>query len=294
MLQLTLAAEPSGAFLMLYGIQYIARYLLGTDIAERNMAVFPNDTFIASFPRSGNTWTRFLIANLVHPEEPVTFANIEKFIPDSSALSNRALKRVPRPRFVKSHEYFDPRFQKVIYLVRDPRDVAVSLYNFRRKYRHIEDTFPIDQYVAERFIKGDMDVSWGEHVGSWLGARRKHPEFLLLRYEDLQQDVFRELRRVADFLGIDAAPERIATAVQRSEVDRLRALEKQEHEKWVSTKGKRADVPFIGTARVGGWNQGLPGEAAALIESAWGELMESLRYELSDPTCIAQRLPGRA
>ena len=219
-------------------------------------------------------------------------ANIEKFIPDSSALSSRALKRVPRPRFVKSHEYFDPRFQKVIYLVRDPRDVAVSLYNFRRKYRHIEDTFPIDQYVAESFIKGDMDVSWGEHVGSWLGARRKHPGFLLLRYEDLQQNVSRELRRVADFLGIDAAPERIATAVQRSEVDRLRALEKQEHEKWVSTKGKRADVPFIGTARVGGWNQRLPGGAAALIESAWGDLMESLRYELSDPTCIAQRSPG--
>src|SRR5579862_1615098 len=44
---------------MLYGLRYIASYLLGTDVAGRGMAVYADDTFIASFPRSGNTWTRF-------------------------------------------------------------------------------------------------------------------------------------------------------------------------------------------------------------------------------------------
>ena len=268
---------------MLYGIKFVANYLLGTDIAGRNLRVFPDDTFIASYPRSGNTWTRFLIANLMHPERPVTFANIEKIIPDTSALSSRQLKRVPRPRLLKTHEYFEPRYRKVIYLVRDPRDVVVSLYNFRRKYRSVDDSYPIERYVAERFLPGDLDVSWGEHVGSWLATRMNQPGFLLVRYEDLLQDPSRELSRLAGFLGITARREALSQAIERSSANRLRQLEEIEHEAWVTTKGKRADVPFIAGAVAGAWKQKLPKPSVALIESAWGHLMNSLGYEASAP-----------
>ena len=268
---------------MLYGIKLISSYLLGTDIAGRNLKVFPDDTFIASYPRSGNTWARFLIANLMHPEGPVTFANLETIIPDATALSSRELKRVPRPRLIKTHEYFEPRYRKVIYLVRDPRDVALSLYNFRRKYRSVDDSYPIEQYVTERFLPGDLDVSWGEHVGSWLGTRMNHPGFLLVRYEDLLQDPTRELRRLASFIGIAKSPETLTQAIERSSANRLRQLEKVEHEAWVTTKGKRADVPFIAEAVAGTWKQKLPQPSVALIESAWGDLMNSLGYETSVP-----------
>lgn len=268
---------------MLYGIKFITGYLLGTDIAGRNLKVFPDDTFIASYPRSGNTWARFLIANLMHPKRPVTFANLETIIPDATALSSRELKRIPRPRLIKTHEYFEPRYRKVIYLVRDPRDVALSLYNFRRKYRSVDDSYPIEQYVAERFLAGDLDVSWGEHVGSWLGTRMNHPGFLLVRYEDLLQDPTRELCRLASFLGIAENPEALTQAIERSSANRLRQLEKVEHEAWVTTRGKRADVPFIAEAVAGTWKQKLPQPSVALIESAWGDLMNSLGYETSVP-----------
>ena len=268
---------------MLYGIKFIISHLSGTDIAGRDLKVYPDDTFIASYPRSGNTWTRFLIANLMHPEQPVTFANIETLIPDATALSSRALKRVPRPRLIKTHEYFEPRYRRVIYLVRDPRDVVVSLYNFRRKYRSVDDSYPIERYVAERFLPGDLDVSWGEHVGSWLGTRMNQPGFLLVRYEDLLQDPSRELCRLASFLGIAAGTEALTQAIERSSANRLRQLERVEHEAWVSTKGKRADVPFIAEAVAGTWKQKLPEASVALIESAWGPLMNSLGYETRAP-----------
>jgi sulfotransferase family protein len=268
---------------VLYGIKFVTSYLLGTDIAGRNVKVFPDDTFIASYPRSGNTWTRFLIANLMHPEQPVTFANIETIVPDATALSSRELKRIPRPRLIKTHEYFEPRYRRVIYLVRDPRDVALSLYNFRRKYSSVDDSYPIEQYVAERFLPGDLDIPWGEHVGSWLGTRMNQPGFLLVRYEDLLQDPLRELCRVASFLGIAASTEMLSQAIERSSANRLRALEKVEHETWVTTKGKRADVPFIAEAVSGAWKQKLPEAAVALIESAWGHLMNSLGYETRAP-----------
>jgi Sulfotransferase domain len=268
---------------VLYGIKLITSYLLGTDIAGRNLKVYPDDTFIASYPRSGNTWTRFLIANLMHPEKPATFANIETIIPDATALSSRELKRICRPRVIKTHEYFEPRYRRVIYLVRDPRDVVLSLYNFRRKYRSVDDSYSIERYVAERFLPGDLDVSWSEHVGSWLGTRMSHPGFLLVRYEDLLQDPTRGLSRLASFLGITADTEALAQAIERSSASRLRELEKTQHEAWVTTKGKRADVPFIADAVAGTWKQKLPEPSVALIESAWGHLMNSLGYETSAP-----------
>ncbi len=115
---------------MIWGLKRIVKYALGTDIAGRNLAVYPDDTFIVSYPRSGNTWARFLVANPVYAEQPVTFANIERLIPDCEAMASRYVKRVPRPRIIKSHEYFDPRYKRVIYIVRDPRDVALLLLRF--------------------------------------------------------------------------------------------------------------------------------------------------------------------
>src|SRR5271167_4340481 len=75
---------------------------------ERDITVFPDDVFPTSYPRSGNTWTRFLGRNLVNPDEPVTLLNVERLVPDMYKHSDRALRRRPRPRILKSHQCFDP------------------------------------------------------------------------------------------------------------------------------------------------------------------------------------------
>ena len=110
-----------------------------------------------------------------------------------------------------------------------------------------------------------------------------HAGFLLVRYEDLLQDTWRELGRMVGFLGLAANAEMLTQAIERSSANRLRQLEKVEHEAWVTTKGKRADIPFIAEAVAGAWKQKLPKPSVALIESAWGHLMNSLGYETSAP-----------
>ena len=268
---------------MIYGVQRVVKFILGKDIAGRDLAVYPDDTFIVSYPRSGNTWTRFLIANLLHPDEPATFANIERLVPDSEAQSSRYFKTIPRPRVIKSHQYFDPRYKRLIYIVRDPRDVALSYYDFQRKYRQIEDGYPLSQYVSDfvgaRLSSADWGT-WGENVGSWIAARQKHPGFLLLRYEDMIVDTERELVKIAAFLGIEPNRQLLANTIDRSSAERMRGLEKTQGSEWVSTKNKRSDIPFIRTASSGGWRNLLPSDAIAVIESAWGPLMSSLGYEL--------------
>src|SRR5437868_14217489 len=110
-------------------LKYAARILLGRQNAGRNLTVLPDDIFLVSYPRSGNTWTRFLIGNLIHQDEPVTFANIESRIPEIYFNPDHRMRRLPRPRILKSHECFQPHYRQIIYIVRDPRDVAVSFYH---------------------------------------------------------------------------------------------------------------------------------------------------------------------
>src|SRR5277367_2757614 len=145
------------------GKQFLGMYPPG-----RRIAVLPDDIFLVSYPKSGNTWTRFLIANLVHPEKNPDFSNINDLLPDVEGMSKRDLARVARPRVLKSHQYFDPRYPKIIYVVRDPRDVAVSQYHFHRKRRLVEDKYPIERFVTS-FMSGETSIygSWAENVGSW-------------------------------------------------------------------------------------------------------------------------------
>jgi hypothetical protein len=264
------------------------RFVAGVKLAfalhhpGRNLQVFEDDVFLVSYPKSGNTWTRFLVANLIHPEAAANFGNINELTPDPEALSKRRLSRLPRPRIIKSHQYFDPRYPRVIYIVRDPRDVALSQYHFRRKRRVIAEGIPIEQFV-DRFIGGQNTPygSWGENVASWLFTRGRSPYFLLVRYEDMLENTMAELGKIAAFLGIDASIERLTRAAERSSAENMRKLEQSQAHLWSSTKETRQDMPFVRAAKSGGWKLELPAACVAQIEKAWGDVMQELQYSLA-------------
>lgn len=259
----------------------LGKFLLGIDHVGRNIPLFPDDTLLVSFPRSGNTWLRFLIAGLAFPDRPPSFTRIEQTIPDSIVLTRRQLARIPRPRIIKSHEYFDPRYPRVIYITRDPRDVLLSYYNFYRKQRYIGDGYPMDRWV-EHFLSGDLHPfgSWGGHVGSWLGGCTGSSNFLLTRYEDFLTDTAKELTRIAGFLGVEASAERLALVIESGSAETMRSLEKRETSGWGSSGKWRNDIPFVGPAAAGRWRKELDPALAARIESAWWPLMKALGYEI--------------
>ena len=278
------------------------RVLTGRQVAGRGVTVFPDDVFLVSYPRSGNTWTRFLLGNLIDQNQPVTFSNIESRIPEIYFNPDRWLRRLPRPRMLKSHESFQPHYPRVIYIVRDPRDVAVSFYHHNVKARNIPDDYPMVQFVL-RFIAGEFDPkfgSWRDNVLSWTVLRKDDPGFLLLRYEDMKRDTAGVLADVVAFLRrssfrkIDSNPEALRRTIELSSAENMRALEKQEASSWVLTKGTRSDKPFVRSATSGGWKTQLAPESVEAIESAWGGLMQELGYDLvSTRTAVSETVSDR-
>jgi hypothetical protein len=171
---------------VIHKVAYGVKHILELDIAGHNLVAYPDDTFIVSYPKSGNTWTRFLIANLLHPEPHLTLLDMERLVPAVDGQTRRFFRAMPRPRVIRDHGPFNPLYKNVIYIVRDPRDVVVSAYNFVLKGTTIDENYPITTFVNE-FVRGARSVvgSWGGNVASWLATRGNTPRFLLLRYEDM-------------------------------------------------------------------------------------------------------------
>ena len=245
----------------------------------RSVNVLQGDTFIVSYPKSGNTWLRFLIGNLIYTNDQILFSNIEKKIPDIYQNSENLLKKFPNPRILKSHEYFDPRYRKVIYIVRDPRDVAVSYFYYLVKMNLISKSYSLSKYI-DKFLNGDLDPfgSWKVNVGSWIGARCEDKDFLLLRYEDLLKDTKSQLKSIADFLNVKTSKAFIDRSVDLSSFKSLKQLENKEPLKWKPMRTSDENLPFIRVGKSGQWQKELPNYLANLIEKRFDKLMRKLNY----------------
>jgi hypothetical protein len=258
---------------------------LGLHRLGRELRILPDDYFLVSYPKSGNTWARVLISNLLSPDKPADFWTINQLVPELEGVTKRHLVRMARPRVIKSHFAFDPRYPQVICIVRDPRDVVISEYHYQRKTRQISDQYPMAEYVS-CFIAGKTcpEVgSWGQNVASWIVTRDRAPGFLLIRYETLLSDTVGELARIAEFLGISATQQRLTEVAELSSVDRMRQLEATQSNASSLMKRGRKDVAFIRSAKSGGWRSELDEHLVEKIEEAWAPLMQYLGYELHFP-----------
>jgi estrone sulfotransferase len=203
----------------------LARLGLGDRRAARlGLArVFDSDVFIASFPRSGNTWVRFLIANLLHPGELISLRNIDSFVPDIHREA-RLADRLRPPRFLKSHLAAFECFPRFVYVYRDGRDVAVSYYFYATQREWFRGAF--SAFLRDSSLLAPP-LNWVAHVEGALSEARQRPErVLLLSYEEMLAEPLGQLRRLAHFFQLPDDEELLASAVAKCSFARLRAVEK--------------------------------------------------------------------
>lgn len=239
--------------------------------------IYPDDTFIVSYPRSGNTWLRFLIGGLVFQSE-ISFENMELFVPDIHRCTHPHLESLPRPRYLKSHFPYDPRYPRVIYLVRDPRDVAVSYYQFLVKFRRTEKTF--DQFIMDFVTNQTAYGGWGNHLSSWRQHRDQVPHgILFVRYEDLLADTYKALCTICVFLGIEPEKERLLEVIENNQFSKMQEKERQAGEISLFKDSDRT-IQFIRQGTTGQWRTHLTQSQASMFSDAFGTLALTLGYRL--------------
>jgi hypothetical protein len=239
----------------------------------RHRDIAPSDVFIASYPRSGSTWLRFVLQEVL-TGLPSSFQKVNEQIP-RVGFHERAYRLADGGRVIQTHEAFRPEYKRAVYLVRDPRDVLLSEFAYQKALGQMTDR--LDSYV-NLFVRGELSRygSWRDHAASWLDASRANERIRIVRFEDLRKDTEAAVRAILEFLGVHAQPEAIRAAVLDNTIDRMRAKELKEPQ----AASKRGE--FVRSGQAGGWRKSLGPEHARVIESWSEDILRRLDYPLAE------------
>jgi hypothetical protein len=275
-----------------------------------------NIMWLASYPKSGNTWLRVFLTNLLRDgDEPadinqlekspiasargvfddivgiaasdLTFAEADALRPDVYRfISNQAKETC----FLKIHDAYTflpdgsplvpPEATRgVIYIIRNPLDVAISFANHlgapidRVLKRMAEHDFcfsghpgRLDDQLRQRLL------SWSGHVRSWTEAQNL--DLHVIRYEDMKKKTVETFTRAASFAGLTHSAQQIEKALKFSDFSEM---QRQEQEKGFKEKPLKADA-FFHKGEVGTWRDTLNKRQVKKVIAAHGEVMKRFGY----------------
>jgi aryl sulfotransferase len=273
--------------------------------------------WLASYPKSGNTWLRAILATLVSGRaadiNAMAFlgphaASRSRFdrglgVHSASLSDEQEFKLRPRvyeilaaeaerPLYCKTHDAYlptpagEPLFpaaatRGAVYVVRDPRAVAVSMVHFMA--RSIDETIAAMDNPVEVFAGSTQRLSqhlrqplrrWSEHVESWLAA--PFPVHLV-RYEDMLADPHTAILAMAEFLCLPVSEATVTTAVEATSFSRLQAQERATG----FAESPRHAAAFFREGRADGWRRALTPAQVGRIVVAHVQVMRRLGYDVA-------------
>lgn len=270
-------------------------------------------TWLASYPKSGNTWIRCLI-QAYRCNGYLDINDMHTGVGDSSACFTRAvsplslddlgdrgqwllrpaallnaLMAMKPPRMFKTHyanvtisglpAFIPPELtQRAIYIVRDPRSVALSMSQFF----NISMKKTVEQMSNKEFQVGEYDSglqvpqvisSWSNNIKSWV-SQTIYPVHAV-KYEDLMESPQRELRECLEFMGIEPDSERIERAVEAAQLSKIRKTESEQG--FAEYKHKPLEGQFFNEGGTR-WQTELAPRWIKQIEDDHGDMMRELGY----------------
>lgn len=272
--------------------------------------------WLSSYPRSGNTWARLALKSLSEDGAPVGINRLDDFggvmtkrgmfdtllDVDSADLTRDEIANLrpvvhdlffafhPAPRLTKVHDrwFRNPAGRPVfdaahtsgaIYLIRDPRDVAVSWARFSATSIDVSIAYLADREARLADSRAQLYEhipqwlgSWSEHAASWIDDSGLMP--LVVRYEDMIADHHSALARMAAYLGWTVDDAAIARAAAATAFDELSEEERRHGFAELPDSAQR----FFVAGRAGGWRDVLSAAQSAAIERDHAAVMRRFGY----------------
>uniref|UniRef100_A0A182RPQ6 Sulfotransferase domain-containing protein n=1 Tax=Anopheles funestus TaxID=62324 RepID=A0A182RPQ6_ANOFN len=239
------------------------------------MEVFPDDVWVASYPKSGTTWCQemvWLICNdlnfvAARAESLRTRFPFLDLIHDTKMSSFERVQQTPRPRFIKTHlpvsmlpkQYWSVK-PKTVYIKRNPKSVAVSYFHHSRGifYRGTMDTF-VRSFVREHQFYSPYHA----HV---IGYHELHDcdNILHLSYEDMKRDLPAVVSKVCQFFGKSYNEQQLGKLYEHLSFKSMRENKACNYED--ANQPRKEDDRFIRKGELESWKQELTTELIEILD----------------------------
>ena len=270
--------------------------------------------WLASYPKSGNTLLRSILATYFFSEDGIFnfnhlykigqfpslihFENLGIDTTDSEQIYSNIIKAQEiinssskQLKFFKTHnamckvgpyQFTSKKNTKgAIYLIRDPRDVLVSLshhmgLDYEKTFKHMSSSYNYEypSSGSKRYKKSLMG-SWSDHYKSWKNF--KSCKILIIKYEDMILDELNTFKKIINYLNkIDNTnfdDEKLKKALKQTQFKELQKIEKNEG---FSEKGQGEF--FFRKGKIGVWKDEVSNDIIKQIEKLFGKEMSELGY----------------
>ena len=242
-----------------------------------------SDVIIATFPKAGTTWTQQICHGL-RSNGDMSFKEVSWVVPwierghmfdIDTTIAQQCTPRVFKTHLEYAHVNKGARY---LHIIRDPKDVLVSFYNFISAGLIDAQCVALDTVaevwlLADQLAEGrDVDAGFSPHLYNywrhlldWWAARDQAP-VLSLAYEHMRQDLAGHVARIANFMGVRADAATLERATQQASFEFMAAHKEQFSDQ---IPGTPITLQKVVQGRVGA-HRGLIGEALeARIDAAW-------------------------
>jgi len=190
------------------------------------------DYLLISFPKCGRTWLRLILGRILQNYfglqsenllDLVALAKLDPEIPQITVVHD------DKPQWKKARDLATSktryRDNKIIFLVRDPRDVVVSSF-FQKVKRRQAYHGSLSEYIYEEVGSFESIIKF---YNIWADNAHVPQEFLLVRYEDIHKNAKYEIRKIVDFLGLSKISEDLLSeAVNFASFENMRKMEEED------------------------------------------------------------------
>ena len=271
-------------------------------------------SLLASYPKSGSTWLRFILAYYFYEEYDVDWdisqgrIKLTKFDADQVPASPSEFNPlVARPAFIKTHGVKTANgykcqnikesnileslvFNKKYLIVRNPMDVIISYVAFEQRnplgLRHFKTdlTEAVDRFKNQGLLP-NYTGKWDEYHNAWLD----NADVTIIRYENLLVDSFNIVSAVLEENGVTVNTSKLSSAIAATEFNKLKQLEqKSASEKARKEEPKQQTNPdsqnytFFRHGKKGTYKNVFTAEQKNQYLETFGPTMIRLGYNLED------------
>ena len=238
---LTRVVDALGHGMTLYAHErkpwYLACPAFNAALLER-LPEFPlrrDDVMLCSYPKSGCHWVFELATMLIKGKAEVSSVNKESAMLEFNKTDIHGdVDNLPSPRLLNTHQYFEnmptdliKKDVKVIFVYRNPKDVAVSYYYHLKRTPCRDYTAPEFSSYIPRFLDGLIDGGcYFDYLKDWHQGMKDNPsmKICILSYEDLHENPLQQVTKLSKFLDKDHDEAFLNAAIEASRIDNMAAV----------------------------------------------------------------------